>query len=224
MLDFKVSDLSKLFLFESIAESDLEALAQTIAFDVRSYQRDELIYRPDSYQRSIGFILRGGCRVNKKRHDGTLIPLNDLVECDSFGAITLFSDTTDFPTYIYATKQTTVLFINKSDAVSLIERNPQISLNFIKFLTGKILFLNTKIATFSSGSAEQKLANYLLTLRAEKQACEFSFNKKLASEALGIGRASLYRSLEALEEKQLIKTDNKKIYIIDPTGLERITK
>ena len=224
MANYKYSELQDLFLFRNIAAEEFEKLAKDINFSIRNFAKDELIYQPDNYQRSLGFILRGACRVNKKRHEGTLVHLNTLNRGDSFGAITLFSDEADYPTYIYATKQTEVLFISKDDAVSLISNNRKISVNFIKFLTDRIHFLNRKVSTFSSGSTEQKLANYLLTRQKEISECEFQFNKKLASEALGIGRASLYRALDALVSENLISVDNKKIYINDLSGLERITK
>ena len=224
MANFKYSELQDLFLFRDITAEEFDNMAKDITFNIKNFAKDELIYQPDNYQRSLGFILKGGCRVNKKRHDGTLVHLNTLGCGDSFGVITLFSDEVDYPTYIYATKQTEVLFISKEDAVTLITNNRAISVNFIKFLTDRIHFLNRKVSTFSSGSTEQKLANYLLTRQRETGLCQFQFNKKLASETLGIGRASLYRALEALASGNFISVDNKKIYIIDLNGLERITK
>ena len=224
MSNIKISELKTLFLFRNLSTEELEEIAKKISFSVGSFCKDELIYEPEHYRASLCFILKGACKVNKKRHDGTLVPLNTLNKGDSFGAINLFSNAEDYPTYVYASKQTEVLFIDKEEAVRLISENSKISLNFIEFLTGRILFLNNKISTFSSGSTEQKLANYLITLQKEKGATEFEFNKKLTAEALGIGRASLYRALEALESDKIIKVDNKKIYITDPPGLERITK
>ena len=224
MTNLKSSELSHLFLFRNISPEKLDELTKEINFDVKHFKKDELIYQPDNYQSSLGFILSGACRVYKKRHDGTPVPLNTLNKGDSFGAITLFSNEEDYPTHIYATRQSDILFISRTDAVKLITENPQISVNFIEFLTSRIVFLNRKISTFSSGSTEQKLANYLLTRQREIGKCEFAFNKKLTSEALGIGRASLYRALLSLESENLITTDNKKIYITDLSGLERITK
>ena len=224
MAVLKNSELKTLFLFSGIDDDELAKITENTAFTVKSFVKDELIYQPDNYETSLGFILKGACRVNKKRHDGALVHLNTLRKGDSFGAITLFSTVGDYPTYIYATMQTEVLFISKQDAVKMIQENLKLAVNFIEFLTGRIVFLNSKISTFSSGSTEQKLANYLLTLQKQQQRFTFEFNKKLTSESLGIGRASLYRALKALECEQIIKFDDKKIYIVDPLGLERITK
>jgi hypothetical protein len=93
----------------------------------------------------------------------------------------------------------------------------------IEFLTEKIEFLNKKIATFSSDSVEEKLASYLL-MKSEKLGCAFPFNCKVGAEFINAGRASLYRGISSLSDKKLIKLENKKIYILDLPGLERITK
>ena len=188
MAVFKKSDLKDLFLFSGIDDPELEKITENTAFTVKSFAKDELIYQPDNYETSLGFVLKGACRVNKKRHDGALIPFNTLRKGDSFGAINLFTTVDDYPTYIYATMQTEVLFIPKQDAVRIIQENLKVAVNFIEFLTGRIVFLNSKISTFSSGSAEQKLANYLLTAQKQQQKLSFEFNKKLTSEAQ-IGRA-----------------------------------
>ena len=44
------------------------------------------------------------------------------------------------------------------------------------------------------------------------------------ADKLGVGRASLYRALDSLADSGVIKLETKKIFIIDPKGLERITK
>ena len=95
-------------------------------------------------------------------------------------------------------------------------------LNIIKFLAKKINFLNDKIAAFSGGKIEEKLAKYLLGLKKKYGSSKFDFNKKKSAEALNCGRASLYRAIDALEKGGFISLDNKKINIIDPEGLERI--
>ena len=95
-------------------------------------------------------------------------------------------------------------------------------MNIIEFLTEKINFLNDKIAAFSGGSVEEKLASHILLLSKKNNSLEFDFNKKKSAEALNCGRASLYRAISALESAGYISLDNKKIIINDPEGLERI--
>ena len=48
----------------------------------------------------------------------------------------------------------------------------------------KNAFLNEKIAAFSGGSIEEKLASYILSLKKKHDSLEFEFNKKKSAEAL----------------------------------------
>ena len=117
-----------------------------------------------------------------------------------------------------------VIFFSASQIEEFVNNNSQISANLIHFHAQRISFLNKKIATLSQGRVEDKLAAELLS-ESKLCACdEFVFNCKKASERIGAGRASVYRAISSLEAEGLIKFDNKKIYILDLHGLERMTK
>ena len=88
-------------------------------------------------------------------------------------------------------------------------------MNYVRFLSDRIRFLNSKIATFTADSAKSKLMRYLVS-QAELQnnpegnvvlpvSCQ-----KLA-ESLNIGRASLYRAFEQLENDGLIRRSGKAV-------------
>ena len=106
----------------------------------------------------------------------------------------------------------------------MIESNHKISLNIIKFLSNRISFLNEKISTFSSDNVEQKFANYILSCLKNIDGLSFEINLKKTAESINSGRASLYRAIDSLSKKSIIKIENKTIFIIDPQGLERIAK
>ena len=211
------------FLFKGISAEDIELMLKTIKVEEKSYQKGEIIYSPDSFDKKVCFIYRGECVVGRQT-SGSVIPLNTASEHDSFGILTCFSDRDEFPTVVTAKNTCTVLFIYPDSLNKLIEQSTAISLNIINFLTQKISFLNDKIAAFSGGSIEEKLANYILTLKKKYNSLEFDFNKKKSAEALNCGRASLYRGIDALKSAGFITLEDKKIIITDLNGLERIVK
>lgn len=211
------------FLFKNISTDEIESMLNTIKVEEKSYQKGESIYSPDEFDRKVCFIYHGECVV-ARQSGGNLIPLNSATKYDSFGILTCFSERDEFPTLVTAKTACTALFIYSDALRKLIEQNTQISLNIIGFLTGKINFLNDKIASFSGGSIEEKLASYILTLRKKHDSLEFDFNKKKSAEALNCGRASLYRAIDALKSAGYITLEDKKIIITDQNGLERIVK
>ena len=94
----------------------------------------------------------------------------------------------------------------------------------INFLAGRISFLNKKIATFSGTRVEDRLAAFLICEAEKHGESSFPFNCQKTAKEINAGRASVYRALSAFEDSGLISLVDKKIYIKDLQGLERITK
>lgn len=209
------------FLFKDLSTKDASLILSDAEIEERTYQKGETIYSPDGFGRKIGFVYKGECTVSRQSGEN-MIPLNTAARYDSFGILTCFSEEREFPTVVTARTVCTVLFIRAEELEALIEKNHLISINIIRFLSNKINFLNDKIAAFSGGSIEEKLAKYLLGLKKKHGSSEFDFNKKKSAESLNCGRASLYRAIDALEKSGYVTIENKKIIINDPEGLERI--
>lgn len=213
----------KTFLFPGISKKDIDSLLKTITLEIKHYPKGATVYSPETFDKKMGFIYQGECSVGRYSN-GNVIPLNASRVYDSFGILACFSHQDEFPTLITAKTLATVIFIDHDDLRTLVLKSPVVSLNVIEFLARKVNFLNGKIAEFSGGSIEEKLANHLIGLTKKCGSSEFSLNKKKCSEALNCGRASLYRSLEALANAGYITLEDKKIIINDLEGLERITK
>ena len=216
--------LKQLFLFKDVDNEIIDRLIDKISPEVKEFERNELIYSPLVYEEKIGFIIEGACEVRRVHTYGAYTPLNLLKPGDPFGIIPVLATEPQFPTEIYAKKHSAVLFITKTDFLHLMSISSAVALNVNRFLADRIVFLNSKIRTFSGSSAEEKLVNYILTASRTASSTSFPFNRKRTSELLNIGRASLYRALDSLRERGLITYDTKKIYIIDLAGLERKSK
>ena len=215
--------LKHLFLFQGVSDNDLKCLISKITFSEERFERGATIYSPTNFTEKIGFIIDGKCEVRKVHPDSTYTPINVLKKHDSFGIISVLNDTPEFPTHIVALKDSAALFISKSDFLLLLSF-PIVSLNVCKFLAKKVVFLNSKISTFSCSDVEEKLANHILIVSNETESNSFIFNRKRTAELLNTGRASLYRALDSLKQDGIITYDSKKIYIVDREGLERKTK
>ena len=215
---------SSLFLFRGIDSKKTEILLKKIKPEVRSYQRTEMIYTPTEFLKKVGFVISGKCEVRRPDSCGRRVTINTLSTGDSFGILAIFGEAERFPTEIYATKNTSVMFIEKEDVLSLIRQSGDVAINIITFMSTRISFLNEKIATYSGTTVEMKLASHILSRYEKSSSLEFPFNCKHCSEAISAGRASVYRALLLLEKEGLIKHEDKKIVILDLKGLERISK
>jgi CRP-like cAMP-binding protein len=218
-LDF----FSDLFLFKNLDKEDLKKAITEISPELNTFSRSSMIYTPDSYEKKIGFVYSGECEVLRVKEDKTDVSLNILRNGDSFGILAVISKE-EFPTSIKALCNSQVFFIKQNHLIHLIKSYPTVAMNVISFLADRINFLNRKIATFSSGSAEEKLARFILSEEKKQKTSAISFNCKKCSEAISCGRATVYRAIDSLSESGYIQYENKKIIILDQQGLERTKK
>ena len=215
--------LKNVFLFRDVQEKTLDVMLKKVSPETKIYTSKEVIFSPHEYEPRLAFVISGECIVERIKSDETALPLNTLKTYDSFGIMSLFVGGEEYPTSVIAKKGAELIFFTKQDVDTLIKSSPEIAINVIKFLADRIAFLNSKIATFSSDTVEEKLANFLV-FQHKKHGSTFLLNCKKTAEAINSGRASLYRALTSLERENIIKFENKKIFILDPEGLERISK
>lgn len=213
-----------LFLFKNVPEDVLQSSLNLISVEIKEYKAKERIYSPNNYENKLGFVLNGKCLIERIKNKGEPVPLNVVTSGESFGIMAVLTNQDEYPTQISAITPSKILFINQHDVLNLIKSDQTIAMNVISFLADRISFLNKKIATFSSDTVEQKLASYIISEHSKNGTNPFTFNCKRSAEAINSGRASLYRAINSLSEKQVIKLVDKKIYISDIKSLERISK
>ena len=92
-------------------------------------------------------------------------------------------------------------------------------MSYIAFLSQRIRFLNRKIDSFTAPSAREALLRHLLEIHRDG-AAEITGGYSQLARTLNIGRASLYRALDALEAEGCIRRDGKCITILEDPSKE----
>lgn len=206
----KTEALAACPLFKDTDSALIERLLADERTEWRGLSAGECLFCADSEtQPKLTVLASGVLSVYRDR-----VLLNEITAPGTVGAATLFGG--EAQTTVKAKKPSRVLIFTQTQVEELITEDKNFALAYIRFLSGRIRFLNSRIASFTAGSAEAKLAGYLASHSADG-VCTVS-RTKLASE-LDMGRASLYRAIDSLTEKNLIETDGKTIHILDTDGL-----
>ena len=215
--DKLVNKLLKLDIFSSLSPRLLKSVLSCDETEIVDYKRGETIYSSECFRFSVGFIIRGGAKVLKSENGVIISKLSDN---SLFGCAALFSGQDHFVNEIIATKDTRVFYIDKSVIVKLMQLDTTFPVSYIRYLSDRILFLNKRIVNFTGGSAESRLANYLLSCFADYKTYELDRSMSQLAVSLDIGRASLYRAFDALESGGAVERDGKYIRLVDKDRLK----
>ena len=206
----EVMILKDFFLFNGLTDAEISALEKGLP--------DPVVFEKGGIIKSgcggdcIGILTEGTAKCFVKNSD---VVMRMFRGGDIFGVTGLFEDN-DVST-IMAVSRCSVVFMKRDAFQELLKSSPALSMNYIRFLTGRICFLNRKIGLYSLDNAEHKVYTYLTSL-ADENGCVSLGNMTLTARTLGIGRSSLYRALESLEEKNII-SKNGKIYCLKELSL-----
>jgi len=208
--------LAQSFLFSKIDFAAVSATFQSEGCSCMEFEPGEKIYTRNSFAKSLGIVLSGELKALKPA--GTSLVLNTFYSGGVFGVAGLFNDARQYVSEVVAVKRSRVLFLPQALLHGLFEQNTQIAENYIGYLSTRICFLNSRIDNFIGGTAECRLANFILSLSAQREnSLVFKLPCTLTqlSNTLNIGRASLYRAIEALSRESIIERSGKNITIIN---------
>lgn len=221
--------LERSAVFGGCGDEKLRELAESGGFELVCCEAGEDIL-PKGGSGSLGVVVSGSVRVSRE-DESHRVTLNLLGAGDCFGASTMFaSDSADGSaddggenravTRVEAVKRAEVAFLGESRLRALLVSDEAVCMGYIAFLTDRIRFLNRRLHTFSGGTTAEKVAKLLLSESGGESFA--AVNLAETARRLNIGRASLYRALDAMEESGVIRREEKRIVILDRQRLERM--
>lgn len=197
-------------LFTGMEEAEvLAALAADGVHRLR-YRKGETIYRPHDFSRKLGILLSGSIAVTKGD-----FPVSRLRSGELFGAAALYNEEPDYVTTLNVTSDCAVLLMSQDWLEAQMDLCPALRRNYIRYLSGRIRFLSGKLEELTGPTAEVKLFHYLAQ-RARDGAVELDCSMTELAKRLGMGRASLYRALDALEEEGTMKRTGRTVRFTPP--------
>lgn len=210
----KLSLVASSFLFRNVDEIVVERSVTDERCYQKKYEKGQVIFDRSRFNMCIGIVLTGQIQVNCCGQKE--LKMARIGPGDCFGAETMFHERDRYMMTLTALKPTEILFLPRELIMWLLQRSPVIMENYIAYLSGQIWLLNMKISGLTAGTAEQRTALYLL-----EEGGELDSMTEL-SQRLNMGRASLYRAMNDLEQQGLIRREGKTVELLDPDGLRRL--
>ena len=178
-----ISVLQKSDLFSAVPAEKLSFLLLHGA-RVQQFPKDAILYSPESTEKCIGVLLKGEARVTKDH-----VTVSVLKQGMQFGAVVLYSDAERFVNTIVAKTDCKVLFLEKSGIDRLMQTDAQFAAAYVRYLSNRIYFLNTKIEAYTAPNGAEKLLQYLLSVCDENGLVSGVSATELSRQINEIGRA-----------------------------------
>ena len=217
---FSEKDLQEILKNPLFSESAIETVKSVFRqYGCRAvgFSDGEIILAPQNEKKAAGVILDGRAVVRTPNPTHKAL-LRFLDRGSMFGIANLFSDE-PYISEIRAHGNCRVFMIPEEAIRHLLEHDSAFLYRYLAFLSGRIRFLNRKIGYLTAGSAERRLALYLVSLGRDSVRLDASISS--LSELLDVGRASLYRAFDRLTEDGFLLKDGRNITLLDADSMLR---
>ena len=198
------------FLFEKLSPKEKAAAAGSLSPPV-SFRKGERVFPCADNTSALGILLAGNAAVLRTGADGKEQGCHRLSIGDAFGAATLFSDAPAV-SIVVAKSDCTVQFFSESVLITLMHTYPPVGENLIRFLTDRIRYLNRSLNGLRGGTAAQRLWTFLKA-RADNTGAVALPSMAAVAAALDMGRTSLYRAFEELEQAGVLTRRGKTVFL-----------
>jgi len=209
MEDFPTNLLQNTLLFRGVDSSVLEELLREAEGYFLPFHPEEQILTAPEGRGRLGIVLSGSVTVYSHRDHPVI--LNRLHPGALFGVSALYGEK-PADTLLLGKDRGEIFYVDAHRA-EVLWANPTIRRNLISFLADRIRFLNAKIASLTAHGAEGKLLRHLIQQSSGEDWVTVKGSFSELAKTLNLGRASLYRALERLEEKGTIHRDGKTIFL-----------
>jgi CRP-like cAMP-binding protein len=210
-------------LFQGLARKQHEDLAMIVVDQV--IPRNKIIFSQGD--EAVGFyvVISGRMKVFKLSPEGKEQILHIFGAGEPVGEVAVFSGE-KFPASAEALEESRVFFFPRPAFVDLIGKNPSLALNMLGVLSRRLRKFAGLIEDLSLKEVPARLAAYLLLFsERQKRNIEFQLDvsKTQLSSLLGTIPETLSRIFAKMEKEKLIRSEGKKITLLDRKGLEELS-
>ena len=206
-----MSVYESLFLLNGLENREKEEIISGFPEPVR-FKKGELICSSETSSFALGFIVSGSAFA--VTNNANKVVMKKFFPGMCFGAAALFGGGGKYVSTVAAEQTTEIIFFTEERLTEFFKAYPNTAVNYITFLSDKIRFLNEKISVITCQSAEDTVFQYLVSAENHDGYTVLPKSMTLLAKMLGLGRASLYRSLDRLEQNGYIKRENNEIKVI----------
>lgn len=210
-------------IFRGISPDELQELFSQIHYQVKTYQKNDLITMSGETCDRLLIIQEGSVKAEMNDYSGKIIKIEDMSAPWPLATAFLFGKENRFPVTVSATSDVEMVSIPKPEFVKLLQLNSLILNNYLNTISTRAQFLSQKLKFLSFKTIRQKIAHYLLEKAGDRlQTVEVPQSQEQLAEMFGVTRPSLARTLGEMVQEGLIETQRRSIKILDKGRMSQL--
>ncbi len=215
----KIKLLQSVSLFWDLKEEELGYIAEKMV--AKHYENGNYIFLEDSEGEQCFFVGEGSVKVTRLSKDGREVILAMLNAGDFFGEMSLL-DGESRSANVIALEKTEVLTLNRDDFLVVLHDYPQISIQLLKEMAGRLRKSDRQIASLSLSDAEKRIALCIIRFADEQGIIKNGkvsipktpIQQDIANMA-GTSRETVSRAIGLLEKELRIERNGRELIILD---------
>lgn len=196
-------------LFSGMPEEELHRMLGDETCSIIAAEKGSLIASGALY-----IVLKGTLVIEKQASDGRYVTMGTVYPPAAVGAASVFLKGESI-SLMKAQSECILLKLEEPLLHRALLQGGVFAVNLTEFLAQRIRFLNQKIASLAGYSASSRLLMYLENNNRDGEAI-IPMTLTDFAEYLGVGRASLYRTLDQLQSEGRIRRSGRKITLLNP--------
>ena len=184
----------------------------------------ESIYREGMYSTTFYLVLKGIVKTHKLDSNGKEL-ITGIYRPDDFFGFICFTGPTTPTEYATAMETTKLVGITTKEVKHLLERNHDLTMELMQFLSGNLSKTKEQLLEMAYGSVHRKTASTLLKftekLQKDPKGNLHVLRSDLAGVA-GVATETLIRTLSSFKKEGLIQIEGRNLRIVDVDRLRRV--
>lgn len=215
-----IESASQCPILKGVPTDTLLELFEKLQFQVKSYNKDEILAIQGEEVNRLMILLAGSARGEMTDFSGHIIKIEDVPAPKPLAGAFLFGNENKFPVDVVANEPVKVLVIYRGEFLKLLRMNETIQMNYLNLVGSKAQFLSKKIKFLSFKTIKGKIAHYLIGLKQDQNATiRIPSSQQELADLFGVARPSVARALGELENEGLIAAQNRSVKILNKPGL-----
>ena len=209
----------------SLTKDELKAMSDHK--DSMSFKKGDVLFHEGNTLQGVYCIKEGVCKLSRLSENGKEQIVRFIKGGDMLGYRSVLSEEPVTLT-VTALKDMEACFIPKKDIFDSIKGNPKFSLDMMKTVCHDLKDANASITKMAQKTVKQRLADTLLFLNDtfgedNEGYLDIILTREEIASVIGTATESAIRLLSEFKKKGFIKSEGKKLKILDAKGLQRLS-